>query len=122
MTSFIPSVVGLDSGNPDRRADPRKALRANAAFVLDGRTLEVRTLDISTSGMGVAASINPRIGQTLSILVAPPEAPRGPAGIAMQVTVVHSILTRSEGEFKVGLRFGALSREALDLVKRYMAG
>lgn len=120
LASFISSDPRPLVGGPERRVDPRKTLRANAELLVDGRRLEVRTLDISTSGMGIASSINPRIDQTFSILLAPADAPRGPARIEVAVTVVHSILTRAEGGFKVGLRFGHLSPAASDLVKRYL--
>ena len=121
MTSFIPSVVGQDSG-AERRIDPRRALRANAELLIGGQRLEVRTLDISISGVGVATSMNPRTGLAVSLLLAPPDARRGTARIEMPVTVVHSILTRELGEFKVGLRFAEISPTALDAVKKYLAG
>ena len=120
MASFISSDPRKDLDGSERRADPRKALRANAELLVEGKRLEVRTLDISTSGMGIAATINPRVNQSLSIFLAPADAPRGPARIEMPVSVVHSILTQAEGGFKVGLRFGQLSPAALDAVKKYL--
>ncbi len=120
MTSFVPFLPGRDVDVVDRRAHERKPLRANAALVIASRAFEVRTLDISKSGIGIATSINPRTGQTLSLLLAPPDMPRGLARIAMPVVVVNSILTSAEGEFKVGLKFGQLSRDAVDVVRMYL--
>ena len=120
MTSFIPSGLGREFGGSEGRADPRKILRANAELVTPDRKLEVRTLDISTSAIGNPASVNPRVGQTFPLLLAPPDAPRGTARVEMSVSVVHSILTSAEGEFKVGLRFGQLSPAAIDLVRKYL--
>jgi c-di-GMP-binding flagellar brake protein YcgR len=122
LTSFISSDPRRDLDGSERRGDPRRALRANAELLVAGGKLEVRTLDISTSGIGIAASINPRVNQTFSILLAPVEDPRGTARIEMAVSVVHSILTQAEGEFKIGLRFGQLSPAALELVKKYLRG
>ncbi len=121
MTSFIPSVVGRDNSPSDRRVDVRKALRANAELLIAGQLVTVRTLDISISGLGVASAINPRPGQSLSLFIAPPSASCGPARLEMPVTVVHSILTRAEGEFKVGLQFGQLSATATEIVRKYLA-
>ena len=120
MASFISSDPRKDLDGSERRADPRKALRANAELLVEGRRLEVRTMDISTSGLGIAASFNPRVDQTFSIFLAPADSPRGTVRIEMPVTVVHSILTQAEGGFKVGLRFGQLSPAARDAVKKYL--
>ncbi len=107
-------------GGAERRAAPRKTLRANAELLVNGQRLAVRTLDISSSGMGIAASINPRVNHIFSMFLAPPDAPRGTARVDVAVTVVHSILTRADGEFNVGLRFGLLSPAASELVKKYL--
>ena len=122
MASFISSDPSRDVGGAERRAAPRKTLRANAELLVNGQRVAVRTIDISSSGMGIAASINPRVNQPFSMLLAPPDAPRGTARIEVAVTVVHSILTRADGEFNVGLRFGLLSPAASELVKKYLQG
>lgn len=119
MTSFLPSLSSGDGA--DRRADPRKPLRANAALLIGSEHVTVRTLDISSSGIGISASINPRSGQTMSLLLALPAAPRGGNFVAVPVTVVHSILTRG-GDFKVGLRFAALPPAAVEAVRGYLFG
>lgn len=122
MTSFLPSLTTRDADGAERRADPRKPLRANAELLIGGEHIAVRTLDISTSGIGVSTSINPRSGQTGSLLLAPPGAPRGRNFVAVPVTVVHSILSRGEGGFKVGLRFAELPAAAIEVVRGYLLG
>ncbi len=122
MTSFLPSLTTRDADGAERRADPRKPLRANAELLIGGEHISVRTLDISTSGIGVSTSINPRSGQTGSLLLAPPGAPRGSSFVAVPVTVVHSILSRGEGGFKVGLRFAELPPAAIEAVRGYLLG
>lgn len=122
MASFISSDPSRDLGGAERRAAPRKTLRANAELLVNGQRVAVRTLDISSSGMGIAAPINPRVNQILSMLLAPPDAPRGTTRVEVAVTVVHSILRRADGEFNVGLRFAQLSPGASDLVKKYLQG
>ena len=104
----------------ERRVEPRRALRVNAELRHAEQRIGVRTLDISMSGIGISASINPRIGQTFLLILAEPSAPRGPVRIEMPVTVAHSILTAAEGEFKIGLRFEQLSRSSIEVVKTYL--
>ncbi|MEP7138639.1 MAG: PilZ domain-containing protein [Caldimonas sp.] len=122
MTSFLPSLASRDADGAERRADPRKPLRANAELLIGGEHIAVRTLDISTSGIGISTSVNPRSGQTVSLLLAPSATPRGRNFVTVPVTVVHSVLSRGEGGFKVGLRFAELPPAALAAIRGYLLG
>ena len=120
MTSFLPSLASRDGA--ERRVDPRKPLRANAELLVGGENVAGRTLDISTSGIGISTSVNPRSGESLSLLLAPVGAPRGRDFVVVPVTVVHSVLSRGEGGFKVGLRFAELPAAAIEVVRGYLLG
>jgi len=113
--------VHLDSLPIQRRRDERKPLRADAEVRWPGQApARVRTLDISASGIAVAAEVNPLSNTIVTICLAPPSRPRGPRSIEFQAVVVHSILMSKESGFRIGLRFQKLSTAALEAVMLFL--
>lgn len=99
------------SNGAERRQHERRTLRVSAQLRLtDASTtgtkpMDVRTIDISLGGMAVVAPVNLRTGVTLTINFTLPARSKGITPVQARVQVMHSILGRDEGGFKIGLRF-----------------
>jgi c-di-GMP-binding flagellar brake protein YcgR len=107
----------------NRRVHERKLLRVAAQVIVPGRPeVEVRTWDISAGGIAVVAAVNPPVGLKFKLRVRLPVRPAGTAALESQVEVMHSVLIKSEGGFKVGLRFVDLSSTAAAAVMQFLTG
>ena len=111
---------GKISSVGDRRQQGRRTLRGTAYLLLPGREpLGVRMLDISIAGLSIAAAAN-----------APPNASCGirfsvPSGgesvqIETQVTVNHSVFSRTEDGFRIGLQFKRLTDAQTSAIKKFV--
>ena len=111
---------GKISSLADRRQQGRRALRGTAYLLLPGREpLAVRMLDVSIAGVSIAAAAN-----------APPNASCGvrfsvPSGlesvqIETQVTVNHSVFSRTEDGFRIGLQFKRLTDSQANAIKKFV--
>lgn len=94
------------SAGSERRQQPRRPLR-NSAFIAfpDGRSIEVRAVDISVGGLAVVSEINLQTKSVHTIQIALPLKPKGIFSFKAEVEVMHSIFGGSEKGFKIGLRF-----------------
>jgi len=110
---------GRISSLAERRQQGRRALRGTAYLLLPGREpLAVRMLDISIAGVSIAAAAN-----------APPNASCGirfsvPSGgesvqIETQVVVNHSVFSRTEDGFRIGLQFKRLTDSQASAIKKF---
>lgn len=105
----------------DKRQHERLAMRSSALLVLPNRVpLAVRTFDISTVGIGLVAATNPpeRLGVQLRVQV--PQRPLGYKEIDVQARVVHSVYSRREDGFRIGLVFLKPSSQALSVIVDYL--
>jgi len=116
------AVAAPVGAGAERRTFARRALR-NTAFLLlpGGKTLEVRTFDISAGGMGILVDVNPPRGATFSIRVSLPLKIRGYDTFESRVQVMQSVYGSAEGHFKVGLRFIDLEASAVVAIAGFMS-
>ncbi len=105
---------------PDRRVHERKKFRSTAQLLLLGRKFDVRTLDISVSGVGIICSTNPAAKTPCSIRLSLPMKSSGLRLLELQAMVVHSVFSSANDGFSVGLLFVAPSAEATDVISGYM--
>ncbi|MFY7855817.1 MAG: PilZ domain-containing protein [Rubrivivax sp.] len=107
----------------ERRREERRALRVPARVSLGpGQVFEVRTLDVSPSGLGIVASANPRPGLTFKIEFVLPMRPSGALNVEATAKVMHSVLARDQGGFKIGLQFASLSPGAEAAIQKFVNG
>lgn len=97
------------SWGAERRSHARRNLRTSAVIVLPGgKTVDVRTLDISPGGVGLLIGANPPKGTFFDLQVALPMRSDGHTKLHVKVEVMQSIYDGHDGGFKVGVRFVGL--------------
>lgn len=104
----------------ERRVDERRPYRSTAAVLAGGQEFQVRTIDISRSGMCIVAAINPPAGLKFRLRMRLDRQPQGAVTLETDVQVVHSVLARQESGFRIGLRFTAPSNELLNAVNHFL--
>lgn len=108
--------------SPEKRRQERRVLRSQALLLLPaGQTFPVQTLDISVGGVGVLAPANARTGARLAVRLTLPVRPSGQTTFDAAVTVAHSVLSRHEEGFKIGLQFLDLEPRAESAIRHYIA-
>ncbi len=110
-----------DTDGAERRTTERRSLRTQATVLLSaGRSLGVRTIDVSSGGMGIACPTNPPHGATFTIQFSLPKKPSGNLVIKERVEVMHCVFSGDVSAFKVGLRFLELSAPAAEALLSYI--
>jgi c-di-GMP-binding flagellar brake protein YcgR len=114
-----------DQSSPEqsanRRVADRRALRTSAHIELPGgQYVEVRTVDISSTGIAFIASANPRNGTSFSLSFAVPEKPKGQILCEVRVKVVNSVYSAREGGFRIGVLFTNLDPVAATAIKEFV--
>lgn len=104
----------------NRRRSDRKVLRTQAYVSLPGHPpFTVRTLDISSGGMAIVASANPKPGTSFTIQFTIPVKPKGGAPFTATAKVVHSVFSSGEDGFKVGLAFTNLDPPSASAILQF---
>lgn len=102
----------------DRRAHDRHPFRVRVVLAFaDGRQVPGRALDLGAGGAGVICDLNVPVGVKLALRMKLPARPSGSAAFESLATVAHCSLAGSEGGFRLGLQFDALSPAALAALK-----
>ncbi len=110
-----------ESKPKDKRQHERLAMRSTALLVLPSRVpVSVRTTDITTVGIGIAAAANPPERLVVQLRVQVPQRPLGYKEIEVQAQVVHSVHSRREDGFRIGLVFIKPSSQALSVIMDYL--
>lgn len=94
----------------------RKPLASAAQLLFTHRDpINVRTIDISTGGIGILTSENLPIGTNCTLSI------RMPTGqtLKTQAQVTYSIL-RGKGGFRIGLRFLSIDPIAVSVISKFM--
>lgn len=104
----------------DRRVDERRLYRSTATVLVAGQEIQVRTLDVSRSGMCIVAAINPPAGLKFRLRMRLDRQPQGFVLLETEVQVVHSVLARQESGFRIGLRFTAPSQDLTTAVNHFL--
>lgn len=103
-----------------RQAD-RKMFRSFAQLLLpNGDQLAVRTYDLGLDGICVVTPVNLRLKSRCKIVFRVPIAGRNSDGIHASGIVTHSILSRQQDGFMIGLEFRGIQERDLALVRSYL--
>lgn len=103
-----------------RRAD-RKMFRTLAQLTLpNGTQLAVRTHDVGLDGISVVAPVNLKLKSGCEIVFRVPIAGRSSDAIHASAGVVHSILSRRQDGFMIGLDFRGIQARELALIRAYV--
>lgn len=104
----------------DRRKDTRKMVRTRVRMTFSGgHVLEVRSIDISETGLGVASEYHIHSG-VLAQVQMQLILPKGLVTLDAQARVMYSVLARDAGGFKVGLQFTSLSTDASTVLHDFL--
>lgn len=110
----------MESG-AERREHPRRHYHGPVQFIVPHHApLLGRIADVSVGGMGVVAAINPPPRMLCEVRFLLPMPPHGNAALDLQARVVHSVLSRCEGGFLIGLQFVKLTPEQKTLIERFI--
>ncbi len=115
LPPFEPTEISFALTRAERRARPRQVLRVQARICLDGDApLEAHTVDLSSHGLAVSAERPLNVGQECSVElgVSMPEIATPPALRAS----VRYCARLHEGQFRIGMKFTAVSIEAAELL------
>ena len=105
----------------DRRVHTRRVLQTAATLrIPGGKTVEVRTLDISAGGMAILVPSGPPTGATFTVCTALPMKAKPHAPIEVRAQVMHSVYSGALGGFKVGLRFIDLGDDTLATIEAFL--
>jgi c-di-GMP-binding flagellar brake protein YcgR len=99
----------------ERRRSPRTALSISAFVAVDGIHLHAKTLDVSSTGLGVRMFRGLPAGTTCEIELRWMDNRGTPKSSHARTTVVHSVLT-VEGGYRVGMRFEDMDSESRTLL------
>lgn len=105
----------------ERRQEPRKTLRTPATVRVAGQAIQVRTLDVSVSGVAIVAAVNPPAGMQLELEFLVPGR-QGVVPIRVHGQVMHSVLCGAENGFRVGVVFRNLDEAARRAIEAYVRG
>jgi len=124
--SANPLAIGAaaiaEVGGINRRLAERKLLRGKAVLQVPGRpAMDVRTLDISTSGMAVVAPDNLPPSATCTIQFVLP-LKRGRQTVQLNARIVHSVFSNAEGGVKVGMQFLNVPASTTAMVTQFIEG
>lgn len=105
----------------DRRRDERRLFRGGAVWAPVGQSpAQVRTVDLSASGIALVSSTNPPIGCRCRVHFYLPMREGGNKAVDLMATVARSSFSAAEGGFRVGLEFEAPDAEAMRVIKRFI--
>ncbi len=105
----------------ERRQEPRKTLRTPATVRVAGQALQVRTLDVSVSGVAIVAAVNPPAGMRLELEFLLPGR-KGVVPVRARGQVMHSVLCGAENGFRVGVTFTELDDASRRAIEAYVRG
>jgi c-di-GMP-binding flagellar brake protein YcgR len=113
-------MAALRSG-ADRRKFRRTPFRSHAElFVPKHEPMKVRTVDLSSGGVGIVGSLNLPPGVVCEIHLHFRRVPYGMDDIVMQTRTAYCVLSGKEQGFLMGLQFIEPSPQAQSAVDRYI--
>jgi hypothetical protein len=91
----------------ERREDPRKRLVGPASLITQSGAVNVRTLDISLTGMSVASPANVLVGSACTVDINLPASGGNRQRARLPARVVNCVMSKVDG-FRLGLQFADL--------------
>jgi hypothetical protein len=110
-----PNFGALESESSDRRVKSRSVLRVQARICVDGdEPLDAHTIDLSCTGLAITSTRPLNVDQecTVELGVSVPEIAQPPA---LRASVRYCAQLRDD-QFRIGLKFTAMSVEAAELI------
>jgi len=105
----------------ERRQHERRVLRGPSQIQFGNQPfMNTRTMDVSISGLGIVAPVNPPARTTCTVKFMVPITSDRHVTITASAVVTHSIFTRAEDGFKVGLMFTGMAAETTAVLQRYV--
>jgi PilZ domain len=96
-------------------------MRSTAQVLVPGaQPVAVRTTDLSPNGLGIVAPVNPPQGLEILLKVAIPKRPAGHHVIEVRARVMHSVFSRRDDGFRIGLALVAPSLEASKVIVDFL--
>lgn len=111
----------MSESGAERRVDVRKPFRSPAFLAVPGRPpASVRTVDISSGGVGILSADNPPPKTVCTVRLALPVKGRGTVVFDVQARVAHSIYSSKGGGFQIGLQFTQLTPDLAAAIVGYL--
>lgn len=105
----------------EQRRAGRKMFRTLAQLTLpNGTQLAVRTYDVGLDGISIVAPVNLKLKSACEIVFRVPIAGRSSDAIHASAGVAHSILSRRQDGFMIGLDFRGIQERELALIRAYV--
>jgi len=104
----------------ERRGAVRKPLHVRARLTAAGKSVEVRTFDISRSGLGIYAEFNPRAGLEVEVALSLLIPGKEPKGFQARAKITHSVFTSDGRGFKLGMEFMSVDAPSLQALSNFL--
>jgi len=104
----------------ERRAAVRKALHVRARLSAAGKSVEVRTFDISRSGLGIYAEFNPRAGLEVEVALSLAVPGKELQAFQARARITHSVFTSDGRGFKLGMEFVHVDAPSLQALSAFL--
>jgi len=117
------AILTSSSADGERRQTDRKSLSVRVRFTVTGRPeMEVRSVDISPTGMSVVVDLNLALSTVCSVAFSLPQADGSPHKVALSASVAHSTYSGQRMGFVTGLQFRHVSADTQAALARYLKG
>lgn len=104
----------------ERRVDVRRLFRTQATVIAGGREFQVRTLDLSRTGVCIVSPVNAQPELRFRLRLRIDRQPQGSITLETDVQVMNSVLASNENGFRVGLRFIQPSLQLSDAIVNFL--
>jgi c-di-GMP-binding flagellar brake protein YcgR len=117
------AILTPSSDDGERRQTERKPLSVRVRFTPAGRPeMEVRSVDISTTGMSVVSDLNLAASTACSVAFSLPQADGSSYKVTLTARVAHSTYSGQRMGFLNGLQFKSVPAETQAALARYVKG
>lgn len=117
------AILTSSSADGERRQTERKPLSVGVRFTPAGRPeMEVRSVDISTTGMSVVSDLNLAASTACSVAFSLPQADGSSHKVALSASVAHSTYSGQRMGFVNGLQFRSVPSDLQAALMRYVKG
>ena len=117
------AILTSSSADGERRQTERRPLSVRVRFTLAGRPeMEVRSVDISATGMSVVVDLNLALSTACSVAFSLSQADGTQYKVALSASVAHSTYSGQRMGFVTGLQFRNVPSDTQSALARYVKG
>jgi c-di-GMP-binding flagellar brake protein YcgR len=117
------AILTASSDDGERRQTERKPLSVRVRFTPTGcPEMEVRSVDISTTGMSVVSDLNLAASTACNVAFSLPQGDGTQFKVALSARVAHSTYSGQRMGFVNGLQFKNVPAETQAALTRYVKG